>query len=215
MINRIAPSSALRAWVVAALVLLSAQANATPMVRYHPPELHPGEKLILEVRFPSPPETSAGVADMLFVNSGSVSIGVTGVRTSLYSGSTLIGSSFRSSAIAFGVFVETASAYGALGASAGDLSAIFSGAAHALIEVVPSFSNVFPDPFVGLQFTGIEAARSTGFNTFERADPAPLFVSARVVSVSAPVHPAPEPGTVILLLAGVVMLYCQGTRRSQ
>jgi hypothetical protein len=202
-------------WSTTALAVfcwMSAFAWAEPFGFYASPDIHAGQKLVFELSFPAPPSTSDGPADLFLVDAGSVSSDVIGVTTNLYSGNQLLGSYFAAQPVAYGVFVTPLSLYSS-GSPYGvsppivDLSSIFDGSAEAIVEIIPSFSDVQSNPniasFISFSFApfSIEAGRSTGVATFDDASPGLDLISVNVV---------PEPGSFELVLAAIAAI---GLRR--
>lgn len=141
-------------------------------------DLFPGQRLIIKFRFPAPPTTPEGPADILMINGGSGSRGLIATQASLSAGK-LIGSYTNTMLNAFAIFTDPSSLY-TIRLNPADLSSLFSDDRVAVLEFQPIFDPNVVDAFVNFQFSFFFAARGVSGDAFVEAVPTPEITDVQI-----------------------------------
>lgn len=161
--------------------------------------LAPGEFLMVDFGFSSPPQTLVGDIDVLTfeISSVSPSSGLTGIRIDLFDGATLLGSQGGNGDVRFFWSWKTpGSQWDLMSPEVADLSSVIDGSIDGRIVLTPFFDPLATDPFLDVQFPRVRTGTATSETTLLFGAPAP-DVSIEVV---------PEPGVAALLAAAGFLL---------
>jgi hypothetical protein len=141
-------------------------------------DLFPGQRLIIRFRFPTPPTTPEGPADILLINGGSGVRGLIATQVSLSAGR-LIGSYTNTMGNAFAIFTDPSSLY-TIRLNPADLSSLFSDDREAVLEFQPIVDPNVVDAHANLQFNFFFAARGVSADTFVEAVPTPVITDVQI-----------------------------------
>lgn len=157
----------------------------------HAVDIHPGEKVVVNFSFASPPTTTFGIVDFIQFGSG-VSFTdfwadgrSSSVALNIYNGDVLLATKLMTS-VADSCGLCTFVAPGSLGTTTAttniDMSSIVSGTISGRVEYVPIFDS--PSIYSQIQLgTDLKTGHYLGYASYAVAKPSPTIISTQVVQV--------------------------------